>query len=353
MAATVTEDRRRTTPGLTPRDHALAVVFGVWMVIGLFLDGWAHDNNQPESFFTPWHGALYSGFVGAAAVAVWAVARNHEPSTSWLAAIPRGHGVTLAGLAAFSVGAVGDLVWHETLGIEVGVEALLSPTHLLLLVSGVTALSAPFRAAWTDPTVATSLRAFLPIVLSVALTIAVLGFFLAYLSPFVNDAAGTAFERRADTPHEHPATDPAELSQLLGVASILVSSVLIAVGIQIIARRWHPPVGTYTLLIGVVVTSFVGLGEFRQAPMIIAGLVAGAVGDVASRRTTWALPGAVVAVLWVAYFTIYEVTVGGGVRWTAELWTGVIVLSALLATIVGFVGRQAPGEAGQDSPHTV
>lgn len=341
---TATAHRRDLAPGLTPRDHALAVAFGVWMVIGLFLDGWAHDNNQPESFFTPWHGALYSGFAGAAAVAVWAVARNHVPGTPWAAAIPRGHGVTLAGLGAFSVGAVGDLVWHETLGIEVGVEALLSPTHLLLLVSGVTALSAPFRAAWTEPAAATSLRAFLPIVLSVALTIAVMGFFLAYLSPFVNDAAGTAFERRGDTPHEHPATDPAELSQLLGVASILVSSVLIAIGVQIIARRWHPPAGTYTILVGVVVTSFVGLDEFRQAPMIITGLVAGAVGDLASRGTGWAVPGAVVAMLWVGYFGAYELTVAGGVRWTAELWTGVIVLSALLATVVGFVGRRIADE---------
>lgn len=325
-------------------DHGLAVVFGVWMVVGLFLDGWAHDNNQPESFFTPWHGVLYSGFAGATVVAVWTVLRHRTSGQSFLSAIPRGHGVTLLGLAAFSVGAVGDLVWHETLGIEVGVEALLSPTHLLLLVSGISALSAPFRDAWSQDDVARTLRSFLPVVLSVALTIAVLGFFLVYLSPFVNDAAGASFERRPSTPHEHPATDPAELQQLLGVASILVTSVLVAVGVQLIARRWNPPPGTYMLMLTIVVSLFVALDEFRQAPLVVAGVVAGAAGDRAARHALgWAVPAITVGVLWASYFAIYQLTLGG-VRWTAELWTGVVLLATLLAAAIGFASRR------EDSP---
>src|SRR3546814_5696776 len=52
-------------PSLNPRERTVAVAFGIWMVVGLFLDGWAHDNNKPESFFTPWHGVLYSGFAAA------------------------------------------------------------------------------------------------------------------------------------------------------------------------------------------------------------------------------------------------------------------------------------------------
>src|SRR3546814_17364263 len=45
-------------PSLNPRERTVAVAYGIWMVVGLFLDGWAHDNNKPESFFTPWHGVL-------------------------------------------------------------------------------------------------------------------------------------------------------------------------------------------------------------------------------------------------------------------------------------------------------
>lgn len=328
-------------PLLTRADQRLAVVFGTWMVVGLFLDGWAHDNNRPESFFTPWHGVLYSGFAGAAAAAVWAVFRHRTPALPLARAVPAGHGLTLAALAAFSVGALGDLVWHETLGIEVGVEALLSPTHLLLLVAGIAALSGPFRAAWTSDDAVTSLRAFLPVVLSVTLTTAVLGFFMVYLSPFVNDAAGSAFERAASTPHEHPASDARELLQLLGVGSILMTSVLVAAAAQLILQRWAPPAGTFTLMIGLVVLLFVALDEFRQAPLALAGFAAGAAADGAARRRLpdWTVPTFGVGVLWLAYFAIYEVALGG-VAWTAELWTGTVTLATLLAGAIGFIGQR-------------
>lgn len=47
------------------------VVFGIWMIIGLFLDGWSRNQDKPETFFTPWHGVLYSGFGAAIAWFVW------------------------------------------------------------------------------------------------------------------------------------------------------------------------------------------------------------------------------------------------------------------------------------------
>src|SRR3546814_9388797 len=62
---------------LTTPERLASVAFGLWMVVGLFLDGWAHDNAKPESFFTPWHGVLYSGFAASAAAAVL-VARSEE-----------------------------------------------------------------------------------------------------------------------------------------------------------------------------------------------------------------------------------------------------------------------------------
>jgi hypothetical protein len=54
---------------LTQREELLGMVFGLWTILGLFLDGWAHSHGKPESFFSPWHGVLYSGFFAAA---VWA-----------------------------------------------------------------------------------------------------------------------------------------------------------------------------------------------------------------------------------------------------------------------------------------
>lgn len=344
MATTMAvTDARSGTDRLTSREQLAGVFLGGWMVVGLFLDGWAHDNNRPETFFTPWHGVLYSGFFATAAAAL-AVARwSRRPGRAWWAGVPEGHIVTLAGLGAFFVGAVGDLVWHEVLGIEVGVEALLSPTHLVLLVGGLLALSAPLRMAWSvSEETPPSLIAFLPVVLSLALLTALVGFFLLYLSPWVNDAAGTAFNRAPGAQHDHPSSAPGELRQLLGLASILMTTVVLIVPYHVLHRRWRPPPGSVVVLFTVVVALFVGLNEFRQPSMLLCGVTGGALAELASRRLpTWLAGAVAIVALWMSYFALYQVA-GTGVAWTAELWTGAAFLSGLIAAGVGLLTVAVP-----------
>jgi hypothetical protein len=331
-------------PPLGRRDQTIASLFGLWMVIGLFLDGWAHDNQKPESFFTPWHGVLYSGFAVAAAFALHRVQVRRQPGQHWRAAVPAGHGLTLVALGLFAGGAVGDLVWHETLGIEVGVEALLSPTHLVLLAAGLVALSAPVRAAWREPELAPgSLRAFLPVALSSTLLVALVSFFLLYLSPFSNDAAGTAFDRFQGQLHDHPSSDPDELKQLLGIASILMTSVLAAAPIAFLARRWYTPQGTFSLIIGLWIALLVGVAEFAQPSVIVVGIACGALADGLLLRR-FALPvvcGATAALLWLGYFAAYAIE-EGAVAWSAEVWSGSVFLATLLAAGVGFLAAPSP-----------
>lgn len=334
-------------PQLRRRDHVLTVVFGLWMVIGLFLDGWAHDNGKPESFFTPWHAVLYSGFIAAGIAALLVTWRSRRPGVAWRDSLPQGHGVTLLGLSLFAVGAVGDLVWHEVLGIEVGVEALLSPTHLLLLVGGLVALSGPFRSAWRAPRSEdpTTSRAFLPTVLSLVMLTAIVAFFLLYLSPFSNDAAGHGFERIAGAPHEHPSADLGELQQLLGVASILMTSVILAVPAFMVVRRWGPPRGTFVVLFGATLALFVGLDEFAHPALLLVGPIAGVVVEVVLRRAPAlvALPVGMAA-LWLSYFGLYALQTGA-VQWSAELWAGTTFLAALLTAAIGLLTLPLPGYA--------
>ena len=48
----------------------VAVALAGWLIGGLHLDGWAHNHHpEMESFFTPWHGVLYSGFFALFGVA--------------------------------------------------------------------------------------------------------------------------------------------------------------------------------------------------------------------------------------------------------------------------------------------
>src|SRR5579862_2557486 len=72
-------------------------------VIGIFIDGWAHNHNKVDNtFFTPWHAMLYGGFaiVGAflAVVMGWNFARGYPIRR----ALPRGYALSMVGVLVFA-----------------------------------------------------------------------------------------------------------------------------------------------------------------------------------------------------------------------------------------------------------
>jgi hypothetical protein len=274
----------------------------------------------------------------AAALAVW---RRRASSSSLRAAVPPGHQPTLVALAAFGLGAVGDLLWHEGFGIEVGIEALLSPTHLVLFASGLVLLSAPIRGAWSRLRDEPDLRTMVPVALNVALLVAVSAFFLTYLSPFVNDASAQRFDP-SRLPHDHPSTDVEELQQLLGVASVLITTVLLALASHALLRRWNTPGGTLTITLGLASAFLIGIDEFGEWFVIIAGVCAGAVVDQMHGRVGPTLAVALgVGLFWSAYLVLHAL-VGDPVEWSAELSGGVVTMASLVAAGIGLVAHLPP-----------
>ncbi|MGM1060863.1 hypothetical protein [Saccharothrix sp. Mg75] len=172
-----TEERTTASPRF---DWAVAggstLLFG-----GVVLDGWAHHNlaSALETFFTPWHAVLYSGFAVVAAVLVIPAVRSRRSGLR--RSLPDGYLPSLLGVALFLVGGAADLAWHLAFDIEVDLEAALSPTHLLSLTGGVLVLSGPLRSAWrTHP----GGSAPLPAVVSLVLTSSLIGFFAEFGSVF-------------------------------------------------------------------------------------------------------------------------------------------------------------------------
>src|SRR5262245_43928984 len=93
-----TEARR---PRATRLDWAVGVTSG-WLVGGFWLDGWAHHAfPELETFFTPWHAALYSGFLALATVLLGALAAGRLRGRSWRRAAPAGYGAAVLGLRVF------------------------------------------------------------------------------------------------------------------------------------------------------------------------------------------------------------------------------------------------------------
>ncbi len=332
------------------RDHLLTMFFGTWLLVGLFVDGWAHTNlDTIETFFTPWHALFYSGFGATTAWIAHCVQRE--------GGVPRGYAPAVVGLVAFAAGGVGDLIWHTLFGIEKDVEALLSPTHLVLFASLVLILASPFQAAWSVPQDAPSFRSFLPALFSLTLVTALCLFFLMYVTPFNTfDSLARRDVYIASLPDARIAQNYRDLSVRAGLASFYVTTVVLLAPLLLVLRRWRPPFGAATLLFSVVATLVSALEAFQLAPLIVAAASAGLAADslIAWLRPSPARVGAyrlfaalVPIALWSAYFAV--VSLVWGTWWTVNLVGGAMLMSSLAGAGLAALMAPQPGPTAKRS----
>ncbi|MFF2031330.1 hypothetical protein [Arthrobacter sp. NPDC058192] len=198
------------------RRDLVTQLLGIWLLLAVFLDGWAHLHLPGlETFFTPWHAALYSGLLATAAWTAGVIRRNREPGQPISEAIPAGYRGTVIGVFLFGVAGVLDLAWHEILGIEVSLDALVSPTHLLLGFSLSLILGTGIRSAQAASRPA-ALESTAPAVLALVLILVLGAFFLIYCSAFVRAAPAVPY---LPTPIGSPEHTQAEIPPALGMAS--------------------------------------------------------------------------------------------------------------------------------------
>src|SRR5438045_4043398 len=116
---------------------------GAWLLAGIYLDGWAHNHIHVETFFTPWHAVLYSGFLANAIYFALVMLRGRRTGNSWRGAVPSGYSFAALGVLLFGISGIGDLIWHSIFGIEVSVSAGFSPPHLGIMVGTGLIVSGP------------------------------------------------------------------------------------------------------------------------------------------------------------------------------------------------------------------
>ena len=61
----------------------LVVAAAFWLGAGLYWDGWAHGYGLPDSFWTIWHAAFYSGFAASAVVIAAPLILGRSRTASW------------------------------------------------------------------------------------------------------------------------------------------------------------------------------------------------------------------------------------------------------------------------------
>lgn len=295
-------------------------------VVGFLLDVRAHMAGldfEEEGFATPEHTVIYGGVVLAAVLVVAVTLARRYETPGWRAAVPDGYGHGLLGLALFALGGPGDFVWHSLFGAEANVEALVSPTHLLLATGAALFAASPLRANWRRQGAVGPLAQF-AVAVPAALLLTVFTGFTLYAHPAVV------------VPGSELAWPALPLAGLQLQAALLAGTLLLVVG------RFRLAPGWITVLVAFNGAGMTLVGE--TVHLLPAYLLAGAVGDLlnatlepsadrpgANRLLGAAVPGTLAA----AHFG--TLAFREELVWTVHLWAGGVFLAAAAGLLVSYL----------------
>jgi hypothetical protein len=328
-------------PAATRAFHWIASLLTGWFIFGLFIDGWAHNHGQVDnSFFTPWHAILYSGVLAISAHLTLTQYRNMQRGYTWARALPRGYGLSLAGVVVFFVGGGFDFVWHSLFGFEANLELLMSPAHLLLATGGFLFTTGPLRAAFLrsrkDDQALSGWADMFPVVFSLLVVFSLATFFTLYVHPFSNARALTI------TP-----TGNTDLFDVSGIAGVVIYTALLVGTTLLATRRWRLPVGTLFLVFGANAALMYWLRHNRsQAHLIglLVGLGSALLGEVLFRalRPSATRPEAlrIFAFGWplVTFIGLFGTLVAGvGIGWSVHMWLGASFLGGVTGLFVSYL----------------
>ena len=321
--------RISSPPADSPALDWSVALLSVLLILGVFLDGWAHNHGRTDdTFFTPWHAVLYGTYALAGLFLTATHFRSVRRGHRWSSALPRGYMPSLAGVFIFAAFGAADMVWHEAFGIENSLEALLSPTHLGLAAGGLLIASGPIRAHWqrhpNNP------HSMLPAILAMTAIASLLTFMLSFAT--ITGFAGSLTGYRPPN---------AYLYDIYGVMSVVMPSSILLGSILFMRRRWHLPFGTVTWLLTANSALMIWLhfGTAAELLFVVKAAAVGMLGDALLSRAAWtpptrlrlfafALPFAyglgALAVLQILGTSVWR---SGGLWWEIHMWLGAPVLA--------------------------
>jgi hypothetical protein len=307
------------------------VALSVLMTAGIVFDFRNHVSGisfEEEGFFTPEHVFFYTAFLLIALTLFSVTYYNRRQGASWVGAVPDGYRLGILGVFVFGFGGFGDYVWHSLFGFEANVEALTSPTHLLLAAGALLFVSSPLRATWYAEE-KTRGKGLVPAIVSATLAVLVLLLFTLYVNP-LNDPI--------------PAEANSHGAIALGLAQILIFTAIMVGSSLMLVRRFELPPGTFTFLFGAtsVASTFPEL-DFEFVPAVV---VAGVFADILYRVTLPSLERirafrlfavSVPLVMFSLYYVTISVVSTMSVVWTIHVWAGSVALAGATGLLLSYL----------------
>ena len=346
----------------------------VWPITAMFFDGLGHNNRTgQESFFSMSHMFLYAGATCVGLWLTWVVVKHQIAAGVDVkrlmidfSAIPVGYGVAIIGLGVLTIAGPADLIWHEIYGFEVGVDAIYSPSHLALFFGTLLVTSTGIRSMWAKADIAPDLKTFAPVILSAILFIGVSGFITMYLSTFMTNVTPTSdFWNDLDNFNDVRANQAIDLNSGLaaygddswpynfysvshGIASMIVTGIILLGPTLLILRRWRVPFGAFTLIYTAFGLHVNIMSEYRDIVLIIPLILAGLSADLLQQRLgmqrkdgRMTLGGIRVAgttigaVLWLSYYGV--LALDKGIGWSPTIWVGALMVGIMTAFGLSFL----------------
>lgn len=303
---------------------------------GLFLDGWAHNHDQvDQTFFTIWHAFFYSGYLFIALLLLSTLWINHRRGAPWNNALPAGYSLSMLGVLVFAAGGVGDMIWHETFGVEADFDALFSPTHLILAIGMALINTGPLRAAWARPTRHLSWAAAGPALISLAGLISGLTFLMMGSYPLANNVAGAYHSEYR-----------MRIGQIAGASSVLLTTVLMVGPVLLTIRRWTLPAGALVMVwgINIIAMAIVNWHHAHTLWLMLAMIAATVVIEFARLRMEPLMSkngafhhfAALASFLLMASYFIALLSTEG-TSWSVHLWTGVVVEAGIIGWLMSYL----------------
>ncbi|MEU8243050.1 hypothetical protein AB0C07_32745 [Actinoplanes missouriensis] len=325
------------------RERWVLVVASAWLVIGLQLDAYAHATTpELETFWTPWHGVLYSGIAASGFTLLW-IMRSRLPGIPTYAsvlALPNALRLPLAGMAALLVGGGMDTLWHNVFGIERDMEIFVSPSHEFIILGMVLVAMGPALMQATLP--GRTLGAGGGWLVGISVLFAVLPVHIYSLH-----ASAIGFRHLGSGADPVPIFSPD--AQL--VHGYLSSTVLLLLPLIVLGRRWPLPLGLPTALIAVPALLMHLMFDSEDAwwpalTVAAAALVLEVVSRIANRllsgtpvNARWILLGLLAPPLtWGSVLTVGTI-VEGSPGFNIHMVTGLLMYTALTGVGTVLVAR--------------
>ena len=305
---------RRVLPAVVWFDWLVLAVCS-WLVGGGYLDAWAHRHVLTlDTFFTPWHGVLYTGYAACVTVLGGRWLRTHS--------LPGGCQLSLLGCGIFAVGGLSDLLWHTIFGIERNI-ATLSASHLLLIVAMGLIVTGPLRASRA----VRGRRAPATAVVRAALVFSYLGLVTQFAQPYLDRlAAGPSVLN--DMPYGRAVE--------LGLFGVMLQTALLVGLFLKMRQRFALPFGSLTLIVGL--NGFL-LGAISDVDlMVLVAVLGGLAGDIwlsLLQDRTGVFAFAFPATLYACYFGSLQLVYRRW--WEVHTVTGTIVAAGLTGWLVSIL----------------